>query len=155
MTMAKMMDIRKKITATLDQKPGDTFSISAIARAIGATPKATSAALGKLYNKGLVARPQKGLYSSKGSPPKTTAASEPAKPRKIAKAPKTVDSAPSPATRLSLITIDLLVEGEQSTIDAGGFLGKLLENKAVLDARVRKIAEADQSKLQVRFLIAD
>jgi hypothetical protein len=155
MTMAKMMDIRKKITATLDQKTGDTFSISAIARAIGATPKATSAALGKLYNKGLVARPQKGLYSSKGSPPKTTAVSEPAKPRKIAKAQKIADTTPVPVRPLSVITIDLLVEGEQSKTDVSVFLGRLRENKAILDARVRKITEADQSKLQVRFAIAD
>jgi DNA-binding Lrp family transcriptional regulator len=67
--MKKMMDIGKKILAELDQKPGDTFSLSAIARALGATPKATGAALGRLFKAGLVTRPQKGVYTSKGRSP--------------------------------------------------------------------------------------
>ncbi len=48
----QMRDIREKIIAILEQKPGDTFSISQIARAIGASNKSTNAALGRLHAKG-------------------------------------------------------------------------------------------------------
>jgi hypothetical protein len=151
----RMMDIREKILAELDRKPGDTFSASAIARAIGATPKSTTATLGRLFKAGLVARLQKGVYSSKGRPPETTPAPKPAKPRKSQKPAKATEPVPAPVTPLSVITIDLLVEGEQSKIDASGFLGKVRENRSVLDARVRKITAADQTKLKIRFSFPD
>jgi hypothetical protein len=160
-TMKRMRDIREKILKELDQKPGDTFSVSAIARAVGSNNNATNAALGKLFKAGLVARPQKGVYSSKAGSPQTTAAPEPAQAKK-AVAVKTAEPAPAPAppapaptSTLSVITIELLVEGEQSQIDASGFLGKMLDNKSVLDARVSKIAAADQKKLKIRFSFSD
>lgn len=150
-----MMDIRERILRELDQKPGDTFSVSAIARAIGSTPKATVATLSRLFKKGLVARSQKGVYSSKSRPQETTAAAKPAKPRKIEKAPKAAEPVHAPVMELSVITIDLLVEGEPSKVDAGGLLGKILEGKPVLDAKVRKIHRVDRTKLQVRVEFAD
>ena len=159
--MKRTMDIGKKILGEIDQKPGDTFSVSAIARAVGATPKAAAAALGRLFKAGLVTRPQKGVYTRKGRSPQITAAPEPEQAKKtvVAKTakptPKIAQPAPAPTAPLSIITIDLLVEGEQSKIDASGFLGKLLDDKAVLDARVRKITAADQSKLKIRFSFPD
>ncbi len=160
--MKRMRDIRQKILKELDQKPGDTFSVSAIARAIDSNNKATNAALGKLLKAGLIPRPQKGVYSSKGPSPQATAAPKPAAPKVIAKEAKAAEPAPKPAeltsastVRLSIVTIDVLVEGEQPQIDASGFLGQVRENKAVLDARVSKITEADQTKLKMRFSFPD
>ncbi len=158
----KMMDIREKILKELDNKPGDTFSVSAIARAIGSNNKGTNAALGKLFKAGLIARLQKGVYSSKARSPKPTAVPEPLRPRKTATTakaakpvPEPAELTPAPTSPLSIITLDLLVEGEQSKIDASGFLGKVLENRSVLDARVSKITAADQTKLKIRFSFPD
>ena len=155
--MKRMRDIREKILQELDRKPGDMFSVSAIARAIGSNNKSTNAALGKLFQAGLVARPQKGVYSSKGRSSQPLAAPNPAPARKTMRA-KAAEPTPAPAeatfaptSPLSIITIELLVEGEKSTIDAGVFLAKVRENKAILDARVNKIAAADQRKLKIRF----
>ena len=159
--MTRMRDIREKILKELDQKPGDTFSVSAIARAIGSNNNSTNAALGKLLKAGLVARPQKGVYTSKGRPTQKTAAPEPAQAAKPV-AVKTAEPTPAPpeptagpTVSLSVVTIDLLVEGEPSKIDASGLLEKVRGSKGVLDARVSKVAGADQSKLQVRFAFAD
>jgi hypothetical protein len=159
--MKRMMDIREKILKELDQKPRDTFSVSAIARAIGSNNNSTNAALGKLFKAGLVDRPQKGVYSSKGRFPQTTAALKPAQAKKTV-AVRTAKPTPEPAkgtsaptSPLSIITIDLLVEGEQSKIDASGFVGKVRENRSVLDARVSKITAADQTKLKIRFSFPD
>ncbi len=140
--MKKMMDIRDKIVATLEQKPGDTFSVSQIARAIGSNNKATGAALSKLFKKGLVARPQKGLYSSKARPAATKAAAEPS---------KRVEPLPA----LSVVTIDLLIEEEKSKIDVRGLLQLILKEKAILDAKMRKIVDADRTKLKIRLSFQD
>jgi DNA-binding transcriptional ArsR family regulator len=168
----RMMDVREKILTTLDRKPGDTFSVSQIARAIGSTAKATNATLSRLFKAGLIARPQKGVYASNGESARKVVAAEPqtkktakpvnpVKPAKPAKAvksqkiAKTATPAPAAEARLSVVTIDVLVEAEQSTVDVGRILGIIRQEKAVLDARVRKITEADQSKLQIRFALAD
>jgi hypothetical protein len=159
----RMMDIRDRILKELNEKPGDTFSVPAIARAVGANQKATAAALGRLFKKGMVARPQKGVYSSKSAPEEKKAAPQPArakrsvapkaaKPAPAAAKPKLAPAAASP---LSVISIELLVEGEQSEIDVSALLGKLLESRAVLDARLGKIAAADQSKLKIKFSFQD
>jgi hypothetical protein len=59
--MAKrMMDIRDKILATLQEKPGHTFSISQIAHSVGAPTKSMSAALGKLLNVALLSDYKRG-----------------------------------------------------------------------------------------------
>jgi DNA-binding transcriptional ArsR family regulator len=151
----RMMDIREKILTTLDRKPGDTFSVSQIARAIGSTPKATNATLSRLFKAGLIARPQKGVYSGTVRSSAKAAASEPVKPRKVAKRAKIAEPVAAPITPLSVMTIDLLIEGEQSKIDVDRILEKIREERAVLDTRVRKVTEADQSKLQIRFTLAD
>jgi DNA-binding transcriptional ArsR family regulator len=151
----RMMDIREKILTTLDRKPGDTFSVSQIARAIGSTPKATNATLSRLFKAGLIARPQKGVYSGAVRSSAKAAAPEPVKPRKVAKRAKTAEPAAAPITPLSVMTIDLLIEGEQSKINVDRILEKIREERAVLDTRVRKVTEADQSKLQIRFTLAD
>jgi hypothetical protein len=159
-TKMRMMDVRDRILRVLNEKPGDTFSVPAIARAIGANQKATAAALGRLFKKGEVARPEKGVYATKEMPKEKKAAPEPEKPknRVAAKAAKPSPAAAKPASEaspLSVISIDLLVEGERSEIDASVFLGKLLENRAILDARINKITPADQSKLKIRFSFKD
>jgi hypothetical protein len=157
----RMMDIREKILTTLDKKPDDTFSVSQIARVIGSTSKATNATLSRLFKAGLISRPQKGVYCGISRSATKATPSEPEKPRNTAKAVKPVKAAkiaksvPQPTTSLSVITIDVLVEGEQSKIDIAGLVDMIREEKAVLDTRVRKIAEADQSKLQIRFTLAD
>ncbi len=160
--MKRMRNIREKILGVLREKPGDTFSVSAIARAVESNNKATNAALGKLLKAGLVARPQKGVYSSKDLSPKTTAPPPPAEPKKNVTAAKGAEPAPKltkttevPASSLSIFTIELLVEGEQSKIVAEDFLGKLSENRAVLDARVKRITAADPTKLKMRYTFAD
>jgi hypothetical protein len=150
--MSRMMDVRDKIVAMLNQDPGKRFSVTEIAHSIGSSPKATTAALGRLFKKDLIARPEKGLYSSKGSRPPTH---KQAKPRKIAEIPKTAKSGPLATPVLSVVSIDLLVQGEKSRLDLIGFLGKIRENKEVIDTKVRKVTEADQSKLQKRFILAD
>ena len=136
--MKKMMDIRERILKELDQRPGDMFSVSAIAQAVGSNNNATNSALGKLFNAGLVARPRKGVYSSKGRPSEKTAASEPAQAQKpvvanlltlcLGKLPKPVatktpkptpgpaNPTSAPTVSLSVVTIDLLVEGEPSRL---------------------------------------
>ncbi|MBI5250335.1 MAG: Rrf2 family transcriptional regulator [Desulfomonile tiedjei] len=142
MKIMKMMDIRERIMAALNQKPGDSFSISQIARTIGSNSKATSAALGKLLKNGLVDRPQKGFYSIR----------PPVAPAKVAAAPpKRVETIPT----LSLVTIDLLVEGEKAGIDVHAILQRILEDETILDAKVRKIAEADRTKLKIRLSLPD
>lgn len=136
------MDIRKKILETLDQAPGKKFSIGEIALSVGSNSKGTSAALGKLLKSGLVDRPEKGLYSSKAR-----VAAKAAPPA----APKAVE----PIPELSVITIELLVEAAKSKISAGELLGKILEDKTILDAKVRKIAEANPKNLKIRLSLAD
>lgn len=175
--MKKMMDIREKILKELDQRPEDMFSVSALAQAVGSNNNATSAALSKLFKAGLVERPQKGVYSSKGRPPEITADSEPTQAQKPAETkpadpipgqapkpvavktpkPTPVSAKPtsSPMVSLSVVTIDLLVEGDPSKIDVSGLLEKVRGSRDVIDARVKKVAEADQSKLRVRFAFAD
>jgi hypothetical protein len=159
--MPRMKDIREKILKELDEKPGERFSVSAIAQAVGSNNGATNSALVKLFKAGLVARPQKGVYTGKGRPPEKTEAPKPAQAKKLAAAkspkptPAPVESTPAPEASFSVITIDLLVEGEPSKIDSSGLLGKVRENQAVLDARVSKVTEADQRKLQVRISFAD
>jgi hypothetical protein len=140
----------RRILATLQEEPGGTFYISAIADAIGASTKSTSAALGKLLNAGLIARPQKGLYSSKG---KTAAASAPPKPKKTKQIATAAQPTVAADEAFSIVTIDLLMEGEESKIDTAGILGKIRQDKNVLDARVRKIMEADRNKLQIRLAL--
>jgi hypothetical protein len=150
--MAKMMDIRNRIVATLEAKPGHTFSISQIARSIGSNDKSTSAALGKLLNDGRIDRPQKGLYSSKVKPEPATAPPAPKKPRKV---PSPAKPTPAADETLSIVTIDLLMEGEESKIDVEGILVKIRRGENILDARVRKVTEADRTKLQIRFELPD
>jgi hypothetical protein len=77
------------------------------------------------------------------------------KPRKVAKRARTAEPAAAPITPLSVMTIDLLIEGEQSKIDVDRILEKIRADKAVLDTRVRKVTGADQSKLQIRFTLTD
>ena len=122
--------------------------------AVGSTSNATAKALGKLFKAGLVARPQKGLYSSTGRPAQKTT---PPKPAPAAKpmAPKPAETAPVLGPSLSVMTMDLLVEGEAPKIDTSGLLEKVRGIRDVLDARVSKVAKADQSKLQVRFACTD
>jgi hypothetical protein len=152
--MKRMKDIREKILNELDQKPGDTFSVSAIARAIGSNNMATNSALGRLFKKGLVARPQKGVYTSKGLPPQTVASPEPVQAQSTVAVKKTEPCAAPRPVSLSVITIDLLVEGAPSKMDCSGLLEKVLGSTGALDARVSKVAEADHSKLKVRFAFA-
>jgi hypothetical protein len=108
-------------------------------------------ALNKLLKSDLVERRQKGLYAGKRRPEEAPAPA-PEKPRRIA---KTTEPKLVPSVALSVVTVELLVEGERSQIDVGRVLGKIREDKAILDARVRKVAEADQSKLSVRFAFAN
>jgi len=148
--MKRMRDIRERIMATLDQRPGDTFSISAVAGAIGSNNKSTTAALSKLLKIGLITRPQKGLYSTKGRPTAAIVSSQPAKVRKSAKSAETV-----PAEALSIVTIDVLVEGDKTKINAAELVRKLQEDMTVLDAKVKGVHEADRKKLKIRLSLPD
>jgi hypothetical protein len=47
------------------------------------------------------------------------------------------------------------VEGEESKIDTFAILGMIRQQKNVLDARLRKIIEADRSKLKIRFALSN
>ncbi len=146
-----MRDIRKRIIGTLEQGPGRKFSIDEIAKAIGSNSKATTAALVRLHKLGLIDRPEKGLYSLKGKTAQKTTSHA---PTKASSAPsKTAPTLSTPA--LSIITIDLLVEGKESEVDAGKFVRKIKENEAILDARARRIAEADRKKLTIKFSLPD
>ena len=47
------------------------------------------------------------------------------------------------------------MEGEESKIDVEGLLVKIRRGETILDARVRKVTEADRTKLQIRFELPD
>lgn len=144
----KTADVGKKVLNALAANPGE-MSISQISAIIGSSKKATNAALGRLFKKGLVDRPQKGIYSHKRQ--KTVEPAPKAETVRPAEPVKTPEIVPAPVVSLSVITIELLVEGEEAEVDASAILGKISLDRAVLDARVTNITPADQKKLRVRF----
>jgi hypothetical protein len=140
----KMMDVRDRIVKLLDQDAGKRFSVGEIAQKIGSNAKATTAALGRLFKKGLIDRPQKGAYTSK---PQRRAP-------KVAKIEKVqLKSAAEPT--MSIVSIELLVEGPESQVDVSQLRRLALEQRSVLDFKVRKIASADRTKLKVRFALPE
>jgi len=147
--MTRMRDIRKRIIGTLGQSPGKKYSIDEIAKAIGSNAKATTAALVRLHKLELIDRPEKGLYSLKKESAEKAAPSQPTKSAAV----PTVEAMAT--ADLSVITVDLLVEGKESEIDSGKFAQRIKENKAILDARVRKVTDADRKKLTIRFSLPD
>lgn len=140
----KMMDVRDRIVKLLDQSAGKRFSVGEIAQKIGSNAKATTAALGRLFKQGRVDRPQKGVYTSKTQ----RGAQAPAKMEEI-----TPKLAPGPS--MSIVSIDLLVEGEASKVDVNQLRRSVLEDPTVLDFKVRKTVSADRSKLKVRFVLPE
>jgi hypothetical protein len=136
----KMMDVRDRIVKLLDQNAGKRFSVGEIAQKIGSNAKATTAALGRLYNQGRVDRPQKGAYTSKTQHGVQTQA-------KIEKVQPKAAAGPA----MSVVSIDLLVEGETTQVDVSRIRKCALEDPNVLDFKVRKTVSADRSKLKVRF----
>ncbi len=140
----KMMDVRDRIVKILDQSAGKRFSVGEIAQKIGSNAKATTAALGRLFKQGRVDRPQKGVYTSK------TLRGAQAQAKIEAVSPKL---AAGPA--MSIVSIDLLVEGDASTVDVSQLRRRALEDPTVLDFKVRKTVSADRSKLKVRFALPE
>jgi len=139
----KMMNVRTKITDLLKGRPGKNFSISEIADAIGSNNKATTAALGKLLKSGDIERPAKGRYAVKAGRPAPAAKEKVVKPQEPL------------VYGLSIVTVDLLVEGEQPEIDAGLILRKILENPTIHDAKVKSVAPADPTKLKIKMTLQD
>jgi hypothetical protein len=136
----KMMNIRKKIREVLEEKPDHKFSISEIADAIGSTSKATTAALGKLLKNSEITRPAKGLYAANKGP--TPVRKQKAKPTE-------------PSQGMSIITVDLLVEGEKPKIDTVLLLHKIMQVASIHDAKVKNVISADQTKLKIRVTLPD
>jgi hypothetical protein len=140
----KMMDVRDRIVKLLDQNAGKRFSVGEIAQKIGSNAKATTAALGRLFKLGRIDRPQKGAYTSK---PQRSAP-------KVAKIAKVQQKSATEPT-MSIVSIELLVEGPESHVDVSQLRRLVLEQPSVLDFKVRKIVSADRTKLKVRFALPE
>jgi hypothetical protein len=87
--------------------------------------------------------------------PKFPQIRKPAKPQK----PKNVTKSASPvstAPPMSIISIDLLMEKQQnSSNNINGLLYMIQDNPAIVDARIRKIVEAELTKLKLSVSFAD
>lgn len=79
------------------------------------------------------------------------------KPRKRPTRPEPAQQATRPdrGPAMSIVTIDVLVDGGSSNADRFSLVRKLLEEKAVLDAKIKNVRTADPAKLVMRLSLPD